>query len=303
MRTSASSQCDGSILSSEWDIFLILSSMKLFYSFLCLTLTVFSFHAAHGVDIVWNGVTYDDETVSQLITVITSTSPIPTHPTTKHIYPAQKSLFQIPALARCRKIITFDAVRNPDEQSEENYEQYKQNMIKLTETDPYFSNTDLVFCSSWGCLSGTVKEAMKYVNTPFVFIHQHDLVVKKWFDLNGVIATMVANPNIKYVQFSQSSNRKRPVDEVIEGDHFVPLCRSFGWSDMCHVASVDYYENFVLPQCNNTFMDLVLQPALKNSVKKLGKDEGHRPFGSYLYGNLSDGCFIYHSHGARGNIE
>src|SRR4051812_37553585 len=61
--------------------------------------------------VVWNGVTYDTETVAKLITVITSTSPVPSIPSTRHLYPAQASLFQIPAFALCKKIIVFDGIR------------------------------------------------------------------------------------------------------------------------------------------------------------------------------------------------
>ena len=52
-----------------------------------------------------NGGYLDDERVAGLITVITSTSPIHALPSLRHIRPAQTSLFQVPALAKCRKII------------------------------------------------------------------------------------------------------------------------------------------------------------------------------------------------------
>ena len=64
-----------------------------------------------GYDIEWNGKVYDDETVAQMITVITTTNPIPSIPSVKHIYPAQVALFQIPAFARCKKIIVFDGLQ------------------------------------------------------------------------------------------------------------------------------------------------------------------------------------------------
>jgi hypothetical protein len=235
---------------------------------------------------------YDDETVASLVTVITSTSPIPSMPSTKFLYEAQKSLFQVPALAKCKKIIVFDGIRKGQKQLAKKYAEYKRNVMQLVQEDPYFSNTELVFCSEWGHLAGTLKEALLHVDTPFLFIHQHDLVLLQGFDLNGVIASMEANPKIKYVAFGKRANTPNdfyhgPLDQEIEGISFVPLCRSCGWSDQCHAASADYYRFFVLPQCSYTFMESVLHPALKKMGREL--------FGTYLYGNLFDGPYIFHA--------
>ena len=217
---------------------------------------------------ILNGTVYDDETVSKLITVITSTSPIPSMPSTTYLYEAQKSLFQVPALAKCKKIIVFDGVENNQKSVSATYEKYKNNVKKLVKEDPYFSNTKLVFCKTWGHLSGAIREAISHVDTPFLFLHQHDLVLLQGFDLIGVVASMMANPKIKYVYLGRRPNTTddiyhAPVDEEVEGVSFVPLCRSCGWSDQCHVASVEYYNSFVLPQCHFTFKESDLHPALK----------------------------------------
>lgn len=245
----------------------------------------------HAEDITWEGVTYDTDTVSELITVITSTSPIPSMPSTRHIYEAQKSLFLVPALAKCKKIIVFDGEKNTKSHS---YNKYKQNIIELTKNDPYFSNTELIFCKKWGHLSGALDTAIKHVDTPFVFIHQHDLIILQTIDLNAVIASMVANPKIKYVGLCQrplaiDDHYFGPVDENIEGICFAHLCRSTGWSDQSHVTSKEYYTEFVLPQCHNCFMEGVLNHLIKKKGREL--------FGTHLYGHLGEGPFLYHSDG------
>jgi len=254
----------------------------------------------HANPLKFRNVVYDDKEVAELITVITSTSPIPSIPSTQHIYQAQASLFRIPALQLCKKIIVFDGIPEHKKHLTSLYTEYQQNILHLTQTDPYFSNTQLVFCPTWGHLSGTVEEALKHVTTPYVFIHQHDLVIKKDFDLNRAVATLVANPNIKYIHFSSSSNRDLSwngrVDNVVLGRHFVPLSRSFGWSDRTHIASVYYYKKFVLPLCDHCFMEDKVHYSLKRSVEKYG-EKAHSTFGSYLYGNLSDGCYIEHTDG------
>lgn len=242
---------------------------------------------------------YDDDAIAEMITVITATSPTYSIPNTTHLYPAQVSLFQVPALAKAKKIIVFDGIPPGQEHLKFAYDKYKQNIQNLTETDHYFANTELVFCEEWGHLSGAISEAIKHVKTPFVFMHQHDLILKKKFDLNGVVATMLVNPNVKYVHMwlginNRSKGWNRKLDEQIEGTHYVPLTRSFGWSDQCHVASVEYYQNFVLPECDHCFMETAMQRKYDQELAKQG-EEAHKLFGTYLYGNLTDGGYIKHT--------
>lgn len=247
--------------------------------------------------IAFQGVTFDDETVARLVTVITSTSPVQSMPDTKHLYPAQKSLHMIPALAKCKKIIVFDKIKETDGHLKENYRKYKKNVRKLVKEDPYFANTRLVFCKEWGHLSGTVKEAIKHVETPFIFLHQHDLQLVQSFDFNAVVATMVANPSVKYVHFSSTPNAPEHwyfgATQESE-DFFIPLCRTVGWSDQCHIARVDYYQNFVLPQCHQTFMESVI---IKNAREDFATNgwAAHQAYGNYLYGKLDEGPFIVHT--------
>ncbi len=243
-----------------------------------------------------------NEAAAELITVITTTNPIPSIPTTKHIYPSQKSLFQIPAFALCKKIIVFDGINPWFTRREADYEQYKKNVIALTESDPYFANTELIFCDQWVHLAGAIAEAMKRVTTPFVFIHQHDFVLTRPFNVGGVITSMLLNPGIKHVRLHVGHNTAYagwwdgPVDEVVEGGSCVPLCRTFGWSDNDHIARTDYYLNFVLPMCQHGAMEWFLQPAIQQAVSEQGAS-GHAPFGTYLYGEIWDGGYIRHTDG------
>src|SRR5262249_50025118 len=150
--------------------------------------------------VVWDGVTYDDDTTAELITVIITTNPIHSIPYVRHLFSAQKSLSMIPALAKCKKIIVFDGIQPGFEDRKHDYKLYKKNVKKLTNHNPHFANTKLVFCPKWVHLSGAIREAFKYVTTPYVFIQQHDFDIIKEFDLNGLVATMAANPGIKHVK-------------------------------------------------------------------------------------------------------
>ena len=247
---------------------------------------------------------YDTETLSNLITVITTTNPIVSIPSTKILYDSQSSLFRIPAFAKCKKIIVFDGVQPQFEQRKDDYEEYKKRVIELTKTDPFFTNTELVFCARWAHISGAVQEAIKRVKTPYLFVHQHDFILQKKFDLAGIIATMEVNPNVKHVRLAKYPTNTYagqweydgPVLEKVIGPHFVPLCLSSGWSDNDHITRLDYYTDFVLPMCTHCAMEWALHPALKFSLLEHGL-KGHIPFGTYIYGNIDDGGYILHSDG------
>lgn len=278
--------------------------MKKTFVLLCLCICIILGVDCTAEDIVWKGVKYDVETVAKMVTVITATSPIKSNPNTEMLERAQASLYINPVFARCKKIIVFDEIwpQNAGSEAHVNYNQFKKNVEDLVKTNPYFSNTTLLMSPSWGHLSGSITAALQLVDTPYVFMQQHDLLLIKDFDLTGIVATMEANPNIKYVNLWPNKNREsvwytRYVDQQIDGISFVPLCRSCGWTDQAHIASVKYYQDFVLPKCSYCFMEGYLNPALGSSIYDHGIDEGHKPFGTYLYGNLDDGYFIYHLDG------
>lgn len=270
------------------------------HSYVFFLLMAFWSFSVEASNILWNGVMYDDEKVAELITVITTTNPIPSIPTTKHIYPSQKSLFQIPAFTKCKKIIVFDGIQPGYEDRETDYDIYKRRIQILTETDPYFSNTELVFCDHWAHIAGAVKEAMSYVTTPYVFVHQHDFVLMKPFDLNAVIATMERNPNVKHVKLANpginSHWHPSEIDENVHGPTFIPLCRTFIWSDNDHISPTAYYTDFVFPNCGFGAMEHFLWPMFIKERERLGNG-CHPKYGTYVYGNLKDGGYLFHSNG------
>lgn len=255
---------------------------------------------AHAENILWNRKLYDDETVAEMITVITSTNPIPSIPKLTHIYPSQVSLFRIPAFKMCKKIIVFDGIQPGYEDRAKDYEEYKKNIIELTKSDPYFANTELIFCEKWVHLAGAIREAIAKVETPYVFIHQHDFILMKDFDLNGVIATMDINPNVKHVRLAlppiNSHWLANEIDEFVMGPTFVPLCRHFQWSDNDHIASTQYYREFVLPQCSHGPMEDFLWTALQRDLKEFGT-WCHPKYGTYVYGRMCDGGYLRHTDG------
>lgn len=237
---------------------------------------------------------------SEKVTLITTISPCPSYPRTIFLEMSQYSFMRnIPNFEAMPKIIVCDGIRNPADAPA--YEEFKARLQKLAASHPHFQNTKLIFCTEFKCLVGAVKEALKTVTTEYVFLHQDDFELVKPLDLDGLVAAMDENHNIKHVRLNsgmnllgKSNSYDRLIDDCIEGGTSFPLLRTGGWSDNDHIARKDYYEEFVMPTIGEeaTFMEHIMNQL---EMKDLGEDiNRHTKYGTYLYGTFEEGPFIYH---------
>ncbi len=245
---------------------------------------------------------FSSERLADKLTLITSTSPIPSNPSTKMLEITQKSLNRISEFKDCPRIIVFDGVPDSHVRRKEPYEAYKKNVIRLTQTDPDFANTKLIFCKEHKHLALALKEAMEQVKTPFVFVHQHDFKIIKTIDAAGLIRSMEENPNLKHVRLNRrwvmATKWDGKVDNVVEGPSYVPLTRTWGWSDNDHFSPKQYYDEFIFPKIKRKRpMEKVIHPLQRRAERK--NREKHKVFGTYIYGSLGDSPIIAHLDGKR----
>lgn len=239
--------------------------------------------------------------LSSKVTIVTTCSPCISYPRTIYLQISQYSMYRtIPQFQSLPKIIVCDGVKNPEDA--EAYNEYKENLKKLVATHPHFQNTKLVFCDEWVCLVGALKEAIKHVETEYMFIHQDDFELKLPIDLVGLIEAMDANHNIKLVRLNSGVNtigKSNPcdhyIDDYVEGGTQFPLLRTMGWGDNDHFVRKDYYENFVFPLLGEekTFMEAKLMGAAVHAFKE--DPYAHiKLYGTYLYGDFNTGPYLYH---------
>ncbi len=246
---------------------------------------------------------------SSRITFITNTSAVPGHPSTELLETSFKSWYQQPGFESMPKIIVFDEPPKKFYSLEMRkgvflktaYEGYKKGCRKLIEESPYFKNTLLVFLKEHGHLTGALREALSFVKTPFIFVHQHDFVLEKPLDLEGVMSSMERNPFIQYVHFTRAKNIPYGTAQVAaipyEGPSHIPLCISYNWSDHEHLTSKKYYETFVFPRVGNRpiAMEWELAHPIRNACVK--DPNKYKEFGVFLYGSYGEGPFVTHLDG------
>ena len=250
------------------------------------------------------------------ITLITSTSPVPSNPSTRIIKEGLESYLLIPELTDCPKIIICDAPRtNLSGYRVENYNKFLENLSDLCKSgNPAFQNTTIIKCKEFSCLAGALEIAVAQVKTPYMLIHQHDFQLLKTIDLRGLLKTMDRIPNIKHVRLNKKVNESNPYDlEVtpIAEKSDVPLCRCFGWSDNDHVTRKSYYTDFIFVHINamaksrnspvKSYMEKYIHPMMRTDLKYNG-DKVHPKYGTYLYGELGEEPYLFHLNG-RGSLH
>lgn len=244
-----------------------------------------------------------EDYLAEKLTIITSTSWIPSNPSTEMLEITQNSLFIVPELRNCKQIIVFDGIPSSyHREAIDSYELYIQNVERLVREHPDFVNVMLVINKEHKHLANSLKEAFLYVDTPYVFVHQHDFALIRPIDIMNLIKSMDENPNLKHIRINRLYNTANhfdgEVDEVIVGGSYVPLIRTFGWSDNDHITRTDYYHNFVFPKIvRNGAMEWFLHD--RNKI-----EQEHLSYGTYIYGNLNESDpYLYHLDGVSYRAE
>jgi hypothetical protein len=257
---------------------------------------------------------FDTSSLAHKVTVITTTSPIKSNPRTDMIEATQQSLHMIPALRDCKKIIVFDGFNEGGYGSiphkslqdiKEDYVEFKRRMQQLVD-DPnniYFKNTELLFLDEFQHQAWAVRAAMEHVTTPFVYIHQHDFLIIREFDVVNMIRTMEDNLTVKLIRVCNGENNPNyfdgPVDTYVEGTSYVPLVRTFRFSDCEHFTTVKYYHDVVFPRVHGKcFAEFwMMEPGFKEHQQEMLKN--HAYYGMYVYGRMGEPTCLHHLDGRQ----
>jgi len=247
-----------------------------------------------------------------MLTIVTTTSPIKTNPSTDLIEKSIQSLYNVKAFIDCKKIIVFDNVEEEDlsfypnynktlSEIKQDYGEFKKNIENLVKNSPYFKDTKLLFLDSRKGQAWALEEAFKLVDTKYVFLHQHDFVFLEDFDVNGIMKTMDENTSIKVVRACNGENRPNyfdgPVDSKVNGVSYVPLVRSFRFSDNEHLTTVDYYKEHIFPLVTyKCFAEhFVMSPDFVQKRNEIEKN--HDVWGIYIYGKMGQKTNLKHLDG------
>lgn len=234
------------------------------------------------------------------LTVIVPTSAIPSHPSTELIEKAVRSMNKYVGTMGCRKIIVCDGCAPTP-----SYEEYKRRLLKLRQEDLDFSRSKVIEFISWVHLSSTLERAFQTVETEFALVFQHDHEVVREVDTEGILKCF-DDPLVKHIRINRRANTRSGWDFMLEEykGASIPLLKTAAWSDVPHFVRVDYYRKFVFPKLLDTggrirkiFPETVLNDHFKIEIGRVGFQEAHAKFGTFIYGSLNDPPVVEHIDG------
>lgn len=245
------------------------------------------------------------------LTIIITASPIPTHPSLKHIDGVIDSLDLLKLPEDTLVVLAHDYPSKDEDLSR--YLEYYENLKKK-----YKERKEFVFTMTdeWSCLTGSIRSAFKYVDSKYVLLVQHDFPFITEIDFNSIIEDMDNNPELKHIRFNKRVNRQQGMDWIcrnfqifntrnIVGNY--SYMSTLNWSDNNHISPSDYYRNFVFPNTRNrSYMEHQLlhkQRILAENSDENNPDDvskvlsEHDRFGTYIFGQYDDPPTILHTDG------
>lgn len=204
------------------------------------------------------------------LTVVVTTSPVHSNPSTKMLEALFDSFGLVDGLAGCPKLVVFDGynVGNKPQyragrvtQDDANdYEQYCAAALELMGPEGadggQFANTTGLRLPKRVGFAHAVKAGLELVDTKFVMVVQHDLAFVQGFPLRAVLAAMTAHrsrlnyvglPGAKHLHLEHPIRSKykltvAPTSEFGSGLVLLPLIY---WYDKTHIVHTDFYRDFV----------------------------------------------------------
>lgn len=187
-------------------------------------------------------------------TAIVTTSPIPSHPSTKIIAETIDSIVN-----RCDfdVIVAADGVRQEQDNLRERYTEYLDELVYLSRTR-WKGRVWVDYSGEWLHQAGTVKRAMRHIFTPNVLLVEHDTPLVGEIPFDRLESSLQHFDVIRLHHEAEIHPEHRsllqgpPVD--VGGDRFQPTVQ---WSQRPHLASVSAYERVLseFPDSSRTMIE------------------------------------------------
>lgn len=203
------------------------------------------------------------QTAEDQITVIIPSSPVPNNPDTAFI---QETIDAVRTkLPRSEIIITFDGVREEQQDRTENYEEFKRRVVWLCHHK--WGNVLPVIFKEHTHQAGMAREVLKDVKTPTVLYVEQDAPITPdqdfpWENLVEAVTSGEANiirfhhealilPDHEHLMFDKEAQ------EVCG----IPMKRTMQWSQRPHLANTAFYrqmlDNYFHPQSRTMIEDVM----------------------------------------------
>lgn len=217
------------------------------------------------------------------VTVLMPTSPCPAHPSTEVIEETIESVRAV--LPTAEIIVMIDGLRSDLAAHREAYDEYIHRLLRLTEhrwkhVTPFLHDTHRQ-------QSGMTRMALRLVRTPYLMFVEHDTPViqdppiQKMIGLirEGYADVVRLYPftDIEPAHLHMMIDDERPVN-LGSDDNYLPVTRTWQWSQRPHITSTAYYRDVVLPNLDDKprFIEEVMAGVCAGAFTEHGMVGWHR---------------------------
>src|SRR6266403_1960645 len=181
-----------------------------------------------------------------VITVVVPTSPIPSHPSTAII---EETVASVRAhLPESEIIITIDGVRSEQERYRTAYEEYKRQLLILT-NDKWHNVLPIIF-NEYNHQASMLRKSIDKIETPLMIYVEHDtpLCEDKLIEWEGMCQEVLAG-NLKSIRLHHYNiGCIHPEHEYLmlpKTKNFVQYIPTVQWSQRPHLTTVDFYRRIL----------------------------------------------------------
>jgi len=198
------------------------------------------------------------------MSVLVTTSPVPSNPSTMMLEAVLGSFGRVAGLAECPLVIVCDGFNlcakstwkagRVTEDAAARYEEYLCNLEGLLDSGALPRGTRLVHMDGRNGQALALQAGLRYVETPYVLVHQHDLEFTLDFGLGRVLDVLEDESNcVKYVGMPLLTNlhyeaiawQHHGVKVAVEEHGGLQLVPVVFWYDSTHITSVGHYNSLV----------------------------------------------------------
>jgi hypothetical protein len=253
------------------------------------------------------------ETPEDRLTVIISGSYLDSHPSITFVQEVIESLELTGIPHSTPLILSHDKIKPGTEGAEEKekaYQEYFKNLGEYVKASP-FKNITISQAPEWGHLTRTLKYTVSQVKTKYMLVLQHDIHIRREIPVLDMIDLMETYKHVKHLRFNVRRNHPTFMwwDGYAGGSCLFSeeeyddtrLCVTPAWSDQNHLATKEYYENIVFPDCTNPDGELIWD-FMENRLNGLCH-HNHDRYGTYIYGEYGAPRTSRHSDGRKSSPE
>lgn len=232
------------------------------------------------------------------LTVLISTSPVPSHPNTEMLDRVIESVRQHLGLPFELMIVCDGPHR---ESVKKAYGEYKARLRKKYTAKIIASDEQI------GRAMG-LRRAIPLVKTPFLLVHAHDFMLTRKVDGPAVLQALETHEDVKFIRLNQRENACVGWDFRLEErpDSMIPLVKAGCWTDDPSVALTKTWKTLILPLMRSReHLEFCIMHRPGWGWKRharLGLQGFYDHFGVCLYGGLGDEATCEHLDGRRAYV-